>query len=140
MERRRVPNNIEAGTMMVREDLLLPTLDIETDAYSARWRSVKDLSSSGLGRALDAVGWHLFFIGGHINTVAFGRAGEKSQHKAVQRIAAKVKAMNFNCLELTEITRKRFLGLPYIGIRAHAFHVQQGWQLDPARVRSSMPA
>lgn len=131
-----LPESLKAGTMMVREGLLLPNLlDVETDAYSRRWRSVKSLDSFSMGRKLDAVGWHLFFVAGHITTIALGLGGEKSLHKAVQRIAAKVSALELNCLELTKISRKHFLGLPYIEISAHSYHIQPGWQLQSADER-----
>lgn len=119
----------KAGAMMLREGLQLPKLlDVKTNSYSRRWRSVETLDSFGLSRMLEAVGLHLFFLAGHVNTIAFG-LGEKSLHKAVQRIAAKVRDLELNCLELTEIANKHFLGIPYIAITAHAFHIQPGWQL-----------
>ena len=131
-----LPKRLKAGTMMVQEGLLLPKLlKMETDPYSRRWRSVKALDSFSLGHMLDAVGWHLFFVVGRVTTVAFGLCGEKSLHKAVQRIAAKVRALDLNCLELTEVARKRFLGVPYIAISAHTYHIQQGWQLQNSEER-----
>lgn len=131
-----LPNSLKAGTMMVQEGLLLPKLlEMESDAYSQRWRSVKALDSFSLGHRLDAVGWHLFFVAGQVTTVAFGLGGTRSLHKAVQRIAAKVRALDLNCLELTEIDRKHFLGLPYIAISAHSYHIQQGWQLQTFETR-----
>ncbi len=73
------PESLKAGAMMVREGLLLPKVPgMETDVYSRRWRSVKVLDSFSMGRKLDAVGWHLFFVAGHITTVAFGFGGERS--------------------------------------------------------------
>jgi hypothetical protein len=131
-----LPGSLEAGTMMIQEGLPLPKLlEMETDAYSRRWRSVKALDSFSMGRKLDAVGLHLFFVAGHITTIAFGLGGERSVHKAVERIAAKVKALELNCLELTQIARKHFLGVPYIAISAHSYHIQQGWCLENADER-----
>lgn len=133
-----LPGNIKAGTMMIEEGLQLPSLDLESVAYSRQWRSVKTLDSSSLGRALDAVGWHLFFVAGQVTALAFGLAGERSLHRAVGRIVAQVRALNLNCLELTEITRKHFLGVPYISISAHSCHIQQGWQLQNMEQRRRM--
>lgn len=131
-----LPNGIRAGTMMIRDGLHLPNVPgMETDAYSRQWRSVQALDSFNLGRKLDAIGWHLFFVAGRITTIAFGLAGEKSVNRAVQRIVAKVRALDLNCLELTTISRKRFLGLPYIEIFAHSFHIQQGWLLQSLEER-----
>jgi len=114
-----VPRSLKAGTMMVQEGLLLPKLlEMETEAYSRGWRSVKALDSFSLGQKLTAVGWHLFFVAGHVTTIAFGRGGDKSLCRAVRRIATKVRALDLNSLELTEIVRKQFLGIPYVAISA----------------------
>lgn len=37
-----------------------------------------------------------------------------------------------NCIELTQIAKKHFLGVPYIAISAHSYHIQQGWYLGGA--------
>jgi hypothetical protein len=44
----------------------------------------------------------------------------------------KVKPLNFNCLEVTAIAAKRFLGVPYTLISAHSRHIQQSCYLDGA--------
>lgn len=133
------PNDLHSGTMMVKEGLRLPELlGMETDAYSPCWRSVVALDSYSLGRKLTGVGWHFFFLAGEVNSVAFGFGGNRSLRKAVQRIAAKVRALDLNCLELTEIRRKYFLGAPYIAISAHACHIQQSSQLPNFEERRLM--
>lgn len=130
------PKNLQAGTMMIREGVRLPDpLGMETVAYSRGWRSVTALDSFSLGRKLDAAGVHLFFVAGQVTSVAFGFGGDSSMRKAVLRIAAKVRALNLNCLELTEIHRKHFLSVPYISISAHTFHIQQGLQLQNSEER-----
>ncbi len=136
-----LPKGLKAGTMMVREGLLLAKLpDVETSAYLKGWRSVTALDSFSLGRKLDAVGLHLFFLAGQVTTVAFGLGGENSLHKAVQRIAAKASALDLNCLELTKIAKKHFLGLPYIAISAHLYHIQQGYVLQNLEERRAHAA
>jgi len=48
---------------------------------------------------------------------------------------AKVKPLNFNCLEVTGIAAKRFLGVPYTVISAHSRHIQQSCYLDGDNAR-----
>lgn len=128
--------SIKAGTMLINEDLLLPKLlEVNTNACSPRWRSVGVLDSFSLGHKLNAVGWHLCFLADHVTAIAFGHGREKSLQKAVQRIAAKVTALGWNCLELTQIARKHFVGVPYIAISAHSYHIQQGWKLQSLEER-----
>jgi hypothetical protein len=125
-----------AGTMLLQEGLLMPkSVDMETDAYSQGWRSVRALDSFSLRSKLAAVGLHLFFIAGHVTTIAFGRGGEDSLRRAVKRIVGQVRELNFNCFELAGILKKHFLGLPYVLVTAHSFHIQEGWQIQDAEVR-----
>ena len=125
-----------AGVMLVQEGLLVPNaVKMETDAYSQGWRSVRDLDSSSLGRALAAGGWHLFFIAGHLRSIAFGRGGNKSLRRAIAHITSQVRKLNFNCLELSDIRKKNFLGIPYVLVLAHSYHIQQGLQLQDNAVR-----
>ena len=127
---------LAAGTMMVQEGLLAPnSVSIETDAYSPGWRSVRGLDSSSLGRALAAGGWRLFFIAGHVRSIAFGRGGNKSLGRAITNIAGQVRKLNFNCLEISAIRKTHFLGFPYVLVSAHSYHIQPGWQLQDNAVR-----
>jgi len=42
----------------------------------------------------------------------------------------KIEPMNFNCLEVTGIVAKRFLGVPYAVVSAHSRHIQKSCYLD----------
>jgi hypothetical protein len=131
--------SLQVGAMMVRDGLLPPKLPgMETEACLLRWLSVKTLNSFMLSRKLETVGLHLFFVVGSVTSFAFGIEGGRRLHKTVQRIAAKVMALGFNCLELTEIHRKHFLGVPYITISARTYHIQQGWQLKNMEERRAL--
>jgi hypothetical protein len=83
-----------------------------------------------LDREIHAAGWNFFFMAAQVKVTFFGAIETKSIQKAVGRILGKLKPMNFNCLEVTGIVAKRFLGVPYTVISAHSRHIQQGWSLD----------
>lgn len=122
--------------MLIQAGLPLPkTMDMETDAFSQEWRSVRALDCLSLGRNIDAFGWHLFFIAGDITTKAYGRDEQKSLRRAVKRIAGQVRELNFNCLELTGIVRKDFWGVPYVLVSAHPCHIQEGREIQDRDVR-----
>jgi len=55
----------------------------------------------------------------------FGAIGAKNIQNAIKRMLEKLKPMNFNCLEVTGIVAKRFLG-----VSAHSRHIQQSCYLD----------
>ena len=60
----------------------------------------------------------------------FGAFGAKNIQTAMKRMLGKVKPSNFNCLEVTGIVAKRFLGAPYTVVSAHSRHIQQSCYLD----------
>ena len=58
--------------------------------------------------------------------IAYGADQERATDKALKRILASLKTQRFNCLEITQVTAKRFLGLPYVSVSAHSRHIQAG--------------
>ena len=77
----------------------------------------------------------LFFMAAQVKVMFFGAIETKSIQKAVGRILGKLKPMNFNCLEVTGIVAKRFLGVPYTVVLAHSRHIQESCYLDGADER-----
>jgi hypothetical protein len=51
-----------------------------------------------------------------------------------------VKLLKFNCLEITGITQKRFLGLPYVHVSAHSRHIQKSSTMQPQVERGQAEA
>lgn len=64
-----------------------------------------------------------------------GAVGAGKIQSALQRMLAKLRPLNFNCLEVTGIVARRFLGVPYTVVSAHARHLQEGCYLDSADER-----
>lgn len=130
-DRALMPIDIEVGTVMIRAGLLLPRgMSVQTDSYSRIWDVVNDLDSFGVDRSVRAAGWNFFFTAAAIHAIAFGRREAKNARKAVDRVLARVQAQNFNCVEITEISTKHFLGIPYMSVCAHARHIQLGQKLQ----------
>jgi hypothetical protein len=116
-------DQIKAGT--VEEGTPLPdSLNFESKPYSNGWRSVKNLNGYGLDRKIRAVGWTLFDLA-QIKASVFGFDREKAARRALNRVLANVKSDNFNSLEISQVAAKRFLGLPYVTVSAHARHIQE---------------
>ena len=61
-----------------------------------------------------------------------GAIGAKNIQDSIKRMLENLKPMNFNCLELTRIVAKRFLGVPYAVVSAHSRHIQQSCYPDGA--------
>ena len=79
-----------------------------------------------MDRLIGRAGWNFFYIAGGIEMIAYGADQERATDKALKRILASLKTQRFNCLEITQVTAKRFLGLPYVSVSAHSRHIQAG--------------
>ena len=118
-------DQIKIGTIFIEESTPLPnSLKFESEPYSNGWRSVKNLNGYEFDRRLRAVGWNLFHLA-QIRASVFGFDREKAARRALNRVLANVKSDNFNSLEISQVAAKRFLGLPYVTVSAHARHIQE---------------
>jgi hypothetical protein len=117
---------IEIGTLFIHEGTPLPeTLPIESDPYLKGWRLVKNLDSPGMDRKLCEVGWNFFYMAGEVKAMAFGSDPEKTTRRAVKKAIANMKSGRFNCLEISRVAGKSFLGLPYVTVAGHPRHIQE---------------
>jgi len=69
-------------------------------------------------------GWTFFFLAPNIQAIAWGSHDRDTIQKAVKSILGKVKRSKFNCLEITEIAAKKFLGIPYVEVSGHSRHIK----------------
>jgi hypothetical protein len=81
---------------------------------------VKALNGTALDKKIHGAGWSFFFLADEVKGMFFGAIGAQKVQKAIKRILVKVKRHNFNCLEVTGIVAKRFLGMPYVTVIAHS--------------------
>ncbi|MGB7439347.1 MAG: hypothetical protein WBR26_18110 [Candidatus Acidiferrum sp.] len=125
-------NDYIFGTVLIRENTLLPVgLAIETAVVFPGWRTVRDLDGYKLARALQKTNWNFFCLAGEMHAIALGRKWPASTRRAVRRILKKLQGQQFNCLEITEIMEKRFLGLPFVSVSANSRHIQESAYLVP---------
>lgn len=123
-------NTIQAGTMLVQQSALLHSLGAQGENYSDQWCSLGMVESAELDRKLRAAGWNLFFMADELRTVVPAWGGEKTVRAGVKRLLARTRAQQFNCMQLSNILRERFLGIPFVSVVAHARHLQQGSKID----------
>jgi hypothetical protein len=131
-----MPNQIQAGTMMVQQSASMRPLGIESEPYSGSWRSLGILESSGLDRKIRAAGWSLFFMAGELRAVVPAWGGQSTLRAGVKRLLAQTRLQHFNCLEVTHILKRRFLGIPYVSIAAPSRHIQDGCQIQSIEQRA----
>ena len=119
-------NRIEIGNILIAEGTFLPeSLQLESEPYAHGWRLVKNLDSSGVDQAIGKAGWNFFYVAGVIETTALGSDDRNTTRKAIKQVIAKITSKKFNCLEITRVVMKRFLGVPYMSVSAHSRHIQE---------------
>ena len=117
---------IAIGTLIIKEGTPLPeTSPLESNPYLKGWRLVKNLGGSGMDRRLCAVGWTFFYMAGEVNAMAFGSDAERTTRRAVKRAIVSMKSEKFNCLEISRVAVKSFLGLPYVTVAGHPRHIRE---------------
>jgi len=128
---------VTSGTVMVQEGLVLQEhMDVTRENYSPGWQTVSGADGFALDRKLRLLGWGCFFFAGELKAVSFGSSQAGMLNGAVRRLLAKVRSLDFNCVEVTNIIKSRFAGIPYVSVRGHACHIQQSCQLDSADQRN----
>lgn len=135
-------NHIQVGTMMIQPSESLRSLEIESEPYCENWQSLGVNDSSELDTKIRNSGWKLFYMADELRTAVPAWGGQKTLRRGVKRLLSRTRLQHFNCLELTHILRKRFLGIPYMSIAAHSRHIQQGSQIRSLaqREEDAMPA
>src|SRR5579864_6283526 len=117
---------INTGTILIKDGTFLPdALRFESEPCATGWRLVKNLDGYGLSRKIHEAGWTFFWLAGELGATVFGFDGQKTVRRAVKRILANLKLGEFNSLEITRVSSKRFLGLPYASVSAHSRHIQK---------------
>jgi len=125
-------NGTEA--IFIQEAILLPaTHSIKSEKFLPGWRVVKNLDSDALARTIEDADWHSFYLAGEIKATVFGLNRPGTIRRAVRSVLARQRPQKFNCLEVTGVISKRFLGIPFVSIIAHSRHIQHGFGLVPAK-------
>ncbi len=127
---------VQAGSILIEEwPVLTNVLGMESEHYSGNWSLLNVLDGFALDRKVRESGWNCFFVAAEVKAMFFGAVGAEKVRKTMDRILLKVKAEHFNCLEVTGIVARRFLGLPYVVVSAHSRHIQPGCYLDATEAR-----
>jgi hypothetical protein len=108
---------------------------LTSESKPGGWSLLPALDASAIDYKIQAAGWNFFFMASEIKATFFGALGAAKIQNALQRILGKLDDQDFNCLEVTGIAGKHFLGIPYAVVSAHSRHIQQGCNLDSAESR-----
>jgi len=124
---------------MVASGTLMPeVLELKTQTFAPGWEMIIGSDGHQFEKQVRTAGWRFFFLAENIRATALG--GRTASRRAVSRLLTLIKAASFNCAEITEISSKRFLGLPYVRVTAHSRHVQESSILRSLAERSRTKA
>jgi len=130
---------VQVGTVLIGEESprISEVLALQSEPYFENWSVVKVLDGVTLDHKIHAARWNFLFMADEIKATFFGAIGATKIQGALQRIVRKVRYQHFNCLEVTAIVSKRFLGVPYATVSAHSRHIQHGYRLDSVGTRQN---
>ncbi len=129
------PTVIVGNILMKNSASISQRLGLESEPYTSNWSLITALDSSALDHKARIAGWNFFFMASEVEVRFLGELGAEKIQKALQRILNSVAPQNFNCLEVTGMATRSFLGLPYSVVSAHSRHMQESCYLDPEVTR-----
>lgn len=119
-------NSIDAGAILIKAGTLMPEfVRVKAGPYWQSWKVIEASDGATLDQSIRKAGWNFFFLSASLHALAWGHGGGKTFRRAIQRVLAKAESSKFNCLEITEVAAKRFLGIPYVLVSAHSRHIQK---------------
>jgi hypothetical protein len=77
------------------------------------------------------------FLANGMQAVAVGAFEQETVERATASLLGKLKAQMFNCVEVTEISYKSFVGVPYVHVTGHARHIQREMQVESLATRKN---
>ena len=129
---------IKEGSVLMLSGTPTPeSVPLHLKPYWQSWKVIANSDGHLLDQDLRKAGWNFFFIAGVVHGYVLGNGSASTVRRALRRIAAKVKSASFNCIQVTDVTVGRFLGIPYLRVSAYSRHIQKTNMLDSLKQRVS---
>jgi hypothetical protein len=117
---------LKTGTILIEKGALMPeSVLLQSRPYASGWTALSNLDLNQLDTAISKAGWTFFFMAGEIKISAFGFDKEGAVRRAVKQVIANVESHKCNCVEITDVSHRSFLGMPYAHVSAHSRHIQE---------------
>ena len=129
--------DIVAGSVLIKSSLRLPESVHFASRQYGSWKILAGIDGFAAERKLSEAGWNFFFVVPEIRRSALSSNRSKALRRALKKIVSTTEAQNFNALEIVEVTTRRFLGLHYAKVVAHARHIKRSpflRDIDPYHV------
>jgi hypothetical protein len=129
-------STVQIGTVLIRENSIpADALGLKTEPYSGIWNILSARDGDAIDSQIHVAGWNFFFFASKVSVMFLGKVGATKIRNALKRIMEKVAPHNFNCIEVTGIAAKHFLGVPYVSVSAHSRHIQPTCKIDSVDIR-----
>lgn len=79
----------------------------------------------GLGRQIEEADWSYFYLAGEKKAIVFGRQKSRRLRRAVKQVLAKRETYRANCLVITSVVSKDFLGFSFLRLTVDYGRVQR---------------
>ena len=123
---------LAAETVILKDDVHLPEdVRVELEPYTPGWKVLKNMDAYGFDRAIRAAGWTFFSLADALKVSALGGKRSNRIERGIKKLALRMRAGEFNALEIIEARPKSFLGVPYVNITGRSRHIQQSMFLVP---------
>ena len=117
---------ITTGSIFIEEGSNLPSsVLLQRESHANGWSTVTNARST-FEKEFPQAGWTWFFMAGEVKTAVFGFDKQKTRSTALRRLIADTKSQHCNSIEITRVTDKSFLGVPYVTVSGHPRHLQKG--------------
>lgn len=123
--------SIQKGSILIADGARIPMcFDTKSGTSVPGWQLVQNLDRKGLLQTIRQAGGKLFDLDTALETLVFGFNHRKALHKAINYLVANIRAKSFNCLEIEQVEARRCLGIPYLFVSAHSWHIQEAAALS----------
>jgi hypothetical protein len=130
----KIPYNqhdLRTGSVIMRAGTVTPErMELESEGFCEGWDRIRNIDADALKQSLRAAGWHMMCLADGLQAVAVGAFEQDTVERATASLLAKLKPQMYNCVEVTEISYRSFIGVPYVHVTGHARHIQREVQME----------
>jgi hypothetical protein len=131
---------IHVGTLLIADGSEMPQLAlVHTEPYSIGWSAMTDTSAERLSKDVERSGWTFFYMSEGVHATGWG-LNEERVRRAMAQVIDAGERQKCNCLEVTRMEDRSFLGFPYTNISVRARHIQKSRIFNESPIPATRPS
>jgi hypothetical protein len=124
-------DTLNAGTLFLEDGTVFPeAMTVSVKQYLSGWLIITSDTIAEMTKAIEGAGWTFFYMAGELHANGYGSSDEARTDQAMAHLLAAAKSERCNCLEISQVKRKSFLGFQYTSIIGHARHIQKSRRFE----------